>query len=191
MIHNKKDLRFYIKEDRKRNNVPQSWTKYFIERLIYEEHAIIFHYLWNLRHCEYHLNSKNNIYHKTLYFYYKLRLKRIGTKHNIYIRPNSCGYGLRIMHLSGGGGVRIGAKQVGNYCGFNAGVLIGQKDGEDNRPIIGNHTAFGPGSKAFGNLHIGNNVFVAPNAVVTKDVPDNCIVGGIPAKIIKQKDAVY
>ena len=94
------------------------------------------------------------------------------------------------MHLSGGGGVRIEAKQVGNYCGFNAGVLIGQKDGEDNRPIIGNHTAFGPGSKAFGNLHIGNNVFVAPNAVVTKDVPDNCIVGGIPAKIIKQKDPI-
>lgn len=89
------------------------------------------------------------------------------------------------MHLSGGGGVRIGAKLVGNYCGFNAGVLIGQKDGKDNRPIIGNHTAFGPGAKAFGNLVIGDNVFVAANAVVTKNVPNNCIVGGIPAKIIK------
>ena len=28
---------------------------------------------------------------------------------------------------------------------------------------------------------------VAPNAVVVKDVPDNTIVGGVPAKIIKTK----
>ena len=45
--------------------------------------------------------------------------------------------------------------------------------------------AFGPGAKAFGKIIIGNNVFVAPNAVVVKDVPDNTIVGGVPAKIIK------
>ena len=29
---------------------------------------------------------------------------------------------------------------------------------------------------------IGNNVVVAAGAVVTKDVPDNCVIGGIPAK---------
>lgn len=49
------------------------------------------------------------------------------------------------------------------------------------------HVAFGPGAKAFGNITIGDNVFVAPNAVVTKDDPSNVIVGGIPAKIIKEK----
>lgn len=32
---------------------------------------------------------------------------------------------------------------------------------------------------------IGNNVVVAAGAVVTKDVPDNCIVGGVPAKGIR------
>ena len=32
---------------------------------------------------------------------------------------------------------------------------------------------------------IGNNVVVAAGAVVTKDVPDNCVVGGVPAKKIK------
>lgn len=91
------------------------------------------------------------------------------------------------MHLSGGGGCRIGAEKVGNYCGFNAGVLIGTNSNND-RPILGDHVAFGPGAKAFGKLTIGNNVFVAPNAVVTKDVPDNCIVGGVPAKILKYKE---
>lgn len=32
---------------------------------------------------------------------------------------------------------------------------------------------------------IGNNIVVAVGAVVTKDVPDNCLVGGVPAKKIK------
>lgn len=42
-------------------------------------------------------------------------------------------------------------------------------------------------SGAYGGIHIGNNVTVAPNAVVTHDVPDNCIVAGVPTKIIKYK----
>ncbi len=81
-------------------------------------------------------------------------------------------------------------KKCGNYCGFNAGTLIGTKDGDANRPIIGDYVAFGPGAKAFGKMTIGSNVFVAPNAVVTKDVPDNCIVGGIPAKILKYRESL-
>lgn len=32
---------------------------------------------------------------------------------------------------------------------------------------------------------IGNNVVVAAGAVVTKDVPDNCVVGGVPANVIR------
>jgi len=35
---------------------------------------------------------------------------------------------------------------------------------------------------------IGENAVVAANAVVTKDVPDNAVVGGIPAHVIKHID---
>lgn len=76
---------------------------------------------------------------------------------------------------------------MGNYCGFNAGVLLGD-NGDKGVPTVGDYVAFAPGAKAFGGVTIGNNVFVAPNAVVTKDVPDNAIVGGVPAKIIKYKN---
>lgn len=187
MIKTKKDLRFYIEEDRKRNDL-HSLGGYIIRLFLGYENACAFRYIKCMRKCEYHLNSKN-IIHRMIYLYYKAKLSRLGLKYNISIQPNTCGYGLRIMHLSGGGGVLLNIKKAGNYCGFNAGVLIGNNGSQGNRPTLGDHVAFGPGAKAFGKIEIGDNVFVSPNAVVTKDVPDNCIVGGIPAKIIKYKES--
>ena len=35
-------------------------------------------------------------------------------------------------------------------------------------------------------ITIGNNVVIAAGAVVSKDVPDNCMVGGVPARLMKQ-----
>lgn len=188
MIKTRKDLMFFLQEDAKRNNASYSKLNYIVHLLVGSDHACIYRYIKCLRHYEYHVNNSNNILHRFFGAMYKIKLSRLGLRYNMSIRPNACGYGLRVMHLSGGGGVRIGALKVGNYCGFNAGVLIGTNGNENSRPIIGNHVAFGPGAKAFGNITIGNHVFVAPNAVVTKDVPDDCIVGGIPAKVIKTRE---
>lgn len=187
MIKTRKDLKFFLQEDAKRNNVSMNKLGYWLHLFAGSDHVCIYRYLKCLRHCEFHLNNSQSIMHKFMYYYYKFWLTRLGFKYNISIRLNACDYGLRIMHLSGGGGVRIGAKKVGKYCGFNAGVLIGTNGSEESRPIIGDYVAFGPGAKAFGKITIGNNVFVAPNAVVTKDVPENCIVGGVPARFIKEK----
>lgn len=44
------------------------------------------------------------------------------------------------------------------------------------------------GAKIIGGIHVGNNVVVGANAVVCKDVPDNVVVGGVPAKVIKKVD---
>ena len=187
MIITKEDLVLYLREDAKRNNKPKSLMKYYWRLLSGDENAHICRYLRCLRHYEYHLNNSRSVFHKLLKVYYGFHLSRLELRYSVRIRPNTCGYVLRIMHLSGGGGCRIGAEKVGNYCGFNAGVLIGT-DNDNNRPVLGDYVAFGPGAKAFGKLTIGNNVFVAPNAVVTKDIPDNCIAGGVPAKILKYKE---
>jgi len=40
-------------------------------------------------------------------------------------------------------------------------------------------------------VSVGDNVAIGTNAVVTKDVPSNCVVGGVPAKVIKRKDIDY
>ena len=53
---------------------------------------------------------------------------------------------------------------------------------------IGNDVWIGGNVTILPGLTIGNNVVIAAGAVVTKDVPDNSLVGGIPAKLIKKLD---
>ena len=189
MISTRKDLRFYLSEDRKRNNIPNGFFQYRIRLFARQENALAFRYIKCLRRYEYYLNNSSKLLlYRFLSVYYHFRLLRLGAKYSIQIRPNTCGFGLRILHLSGGGGVILNVEKVGNYCGFNSGVILGNKDGENNRPIIGDQTSFGPGAKAFGNITIGNNCFIASNSVVTKSFPDDCIIAGVPGRIIKKRE---
>ncbi|KKQ53547.1 MAG: Hexapeptide transferase family protein [Parcubacteria group bacterium GW2011_GWD2_38_11] len=66
-------------------------------------------------------------------------------------------------------------------------LTIGTKNLEDSRSaVIGDDVTIGTGARIIGNVKIGNNVIIGANAVVVKDIPDNCVVGGVPAEIIKQ-----
>ena len=53
---------------------------------------------------------------------------------------------------------------------------------------IGQYSLIGAGARIMPGVHIGRNVVVGANAVVTKNIPDNCVVAGVPAKIIKKYD---
>ncbi len=60
---------------------------------------------------------------------------------------------------------------------------------EYGKPItIGNNVWIGGTAIVNPGVTIGNNVVIASGAVVTKDVPDNVVVGGNPARIIKEID---
>ena len=53
------------------------------------------------------------------------------------------------------------------------------KQGISNKaPRIGNNVYIGAGAKILGDIEIGDNVKIGANAVVTKNVPDNCTVVG-------------
>ncbi len=75
---------------------------------------------------------------------------------------------------------------IGDDCIIGQGITIGGRSKNPTVPIIGNKVYISAGARVLGPIKIGNNVIIAPNAVVIKDVPDNCIVGGIPAKILKE-----
>jgi serine O-acetyltransferase len=75
---------------------------------------------------------------------------------------------------------------MGECCNLSQGVTIGQagRGHERHVPIIGDRVYIGPGAKLFGRITIGNDVAIGANAVVTKDIPDNAVSVGVPARVI-------
>ena len=61
------------------------------------------------------------------------------------------------------------------------------EQGISTKPVvISDDVWIGANAVILPGVTIGRHVVVAAGAVVTKDVPDNCVVGGVPAKVIKQ-----
>jgi serine O-acetyltransferase len=179
VITNKEDYLKYLYEDRMANgDIKRSFLK---ELFIYSEHPRIMEYLKVLRKMEYLTNTTRGLIKQISYKITWYRYNRLCHKLNIWIPINTVGYGLKMYHV-GDTGLGHNTK-LGNYCTLQKGVMIGPTSGQG--PTVGDHVYFAPGAKVFGNMKIGNHVIVAPNSVVVKDIPDNCVVSGVPAKIIK------
>jgi maltose O-acetyltransferase len=56
------------------------------------------------------------------------------------------------------------------------------------RVVIGNRVWIGAGATILMNVHIGNDVVIGAGSLVNKDVPDGCVVAGVPAKVICSTD---
>lgn len=79
----------------------------------------------------------------------------------------------------------IAARKIGRGCWVNQGVTIGFTNDNDT-PCLGDNVVIGAGAKVLGGIVIGSNVVVGANAVVVKDVPADCTVVGVPARIVKK-----
>ncbi|MFG3451516.1 serine O-acetyltransferase [Stutzerimonas nitrititolerans] len=100
------------------------------------------------------------------------------------------GPGLFFPHTHG---TVIGAYSIGRNAVIYQGVTIGARDldftyDETHRPVLGDGVLLGAGAKVLGGITLGDGVTVAANAVLLMSVPDHCVVGGVPAKIIKSRN---
>jgi serine O-acetyltransferase len=100
----------------------------------------------------------------------------------LVIRPKALGPGFFVQH---GVGTNVNGERIGANCRVNQQVTIGFGN-TDRLPRLGDNVHIGAGARVLGDLTIGDNVIVGANAVVTKDVPANCTVVGIPARIVKR-----
>jgi acetyltransferase-like isoleucine patch superfamily enzyme len=75
-----------------------------------------------------------------------------------------------------------------NHCTALNGIPMIEQDYLDGNIIIDDDVWIGAGSVILAGVHIGKGAVIAANAVVNKDIPAYAIAGGIPAKIIKQRE---
>ncbi|PLV59367.1 serine O-acetyltransferase [Thermotoga sp. KOL6] len=88
-------------------------------------------------------------------------------------------------------GVVIGSTAtVGRGTLIYHGVTLGTKKpcSGKRHPDIGENVMIGTGAKVLGPIKVGNNVVIGANAVVLEDIPDNAVVVGVPAKIVKWRE---
>ena len=89
------------------------------------------------------------------------------------------------------GAILGGRAIVGDRCHIGAGaVLAGVVEPASATPVIvEDGVMIGANAVVIEGVHVGKNAVVAAGAVVIEDVPDNAVVAGSPARVIKMKDA--
>ena len=178
MILNKNDLKLFLKSELYRNGF-SSYGDYLVKFIYGNDNARAVRYLRTLRNYEYYINT-NHFFLKHLLRY---RFRRLSLRYNISIKPNTVDHGLWIPHTQGG--IIINCEKMGCNCTVTSGVVVGDKGPATNVATIGNNVELTLGCKVLGKITIGDNVIVAPNSVVVKDVPSNAVVSGVPAILIK------
>lgn len=142
--------------------------------------------LYSLRFYEYYFNKKNpNIFEKALKFFWHFTFRNRQLKHSIFIEPNSVQKGLKLTHP----GFRKIPEfvHIGKNSTILPMVLIGKKKpGIEGKAIIGDNCYISTGVTILAPVNIGDNVTIGAGAVVTKDIPSNTTVAGVPARKIKK-----
>lgn len=122
---------------------------------------------------------EGGILNKLFYLHYLRKLRRLSSYLGISIGCDVFGYGLLIPHW---GTIVVGARpRIGNYAVLHTGICI-----TDTDKVIGNCLYMSTGAKITAQVILGDNITVAANSVVTHSFENNMLIGGAPAKMIKE-----
>lgn len=182
MIRSKSELKQVLKADAEANDFKNRFKRW----ITWNDNYRIQRLLKLLRYVEYYQNNHGGI-NFIPYVWNLFNFRRMIVKTGIMIFPNTMGPGLIIMHP--------GFRRIDRFvhCGMNCTilpmVLFGRKRPTDidSTIEIGDNCYISTGVTILGPVQIGNNVTIAAGAVVLNDIPDNTVVGGIPAKVLKWK----
>lgn len=148
--------------------------------------SISFKQTFWFRVMSYLSNSERSILLFPVKIVVHLYYRHISLLHGISLdKSTQVGGGLNIHHYSCI--IITPEAKIGRNLSIYQGVTIGRVHSGTRIgvPTIGNNVTLFAGCKVIGNVKIGNNVIVGSNSVVTHDIPDNAIVAGVPAKILR------
>lgn len=155
--------------------------------LLQNERYYIYRFKVELRKVEFYKNVRKNIIGRILYLFHFFLFKRLSWKIKCVIFPNTIGPGFHFYHT--GTFIHIGKNcRIGKNFLFIGGLVLGNGKNGKCEVIIGDNCFIGINSTILGKVNIGNNVTVGAHSLVLNDIPDNSIVAGIPAKVIKTKN---
>lgn len=180
-------LRRYIAADLYRYMTSTSFRAYLIGWFIPG-----FRYCVFLRTSQYLAYSRFRMLYLPVYLVVRLILRHYQFKYGISIhRTCNIGPGLSIGHF---GNIIVNpCAEIGKNCNIASGVLLGQnfnkKTGRFEYPVIGDFVALSNNAKVLGGAILGDWSMAAVSAVVTKDVPENAVVAGVPAKTINYESS--
>lgn len=137
------------------------------------------------------IRPKKSLVQRIKFFLFKDVINNISLFYHRRIRGVDVGKYCVIHRKAKIDGINPHGVHLGNYVHIAQNALVLAHDhyrDEAHQYVdtwIGDHVNIGWGAVINPGLKIGNHVIIGANAVVTKDVPDGCIVAGNPAKIIK------
>lgn len=169
-VMNKDNLRW--KQELGKENV-----NFFLLFLFLREYRIVV----RLRLCEY-LRSKKALF--LVYCFERFLYRRVTLRNGCDIPSRTkIGAGFVIHHCTG---IVINPNAViGENCTIRGGAVIGSTN--KGVPILGDNVNMGVHAIIIGNVQIGNGCVIGAGSVVTKSFPDNSVIAGVPAKLIRMR----
>lgn len=130
----------------------------------------------------------NLLYRYKIPFFPKLIKLMIFLIYNSSI-PYECKIGKNTRFAYGGIGIIIHKESIlKENINIGSNVVLGGKVGHKGVPSVESNVYIGTGAKILGKINVGKNAVIGANAVVVKDVPENAVVAGVPARIIRYKE---
>lgn len=173
-ISSLKELKEYLRADL-RPKVPGESCGLLKGYLRFPTYRLV---VW-LRVCQYLKRKRNPLYPLAYLF-----LNHYKVKYGIDAHVSTpIGPGLDIVH---GGAVFLSVERIGANCTIYQGVTLGSGlDYTSGYPVMEDNVVLYTGAVISGPVTLHKGCRVGANSVVTRDVPENTLVGGAPARVIR------